>query len=112
VDESQFLKHLTVLVQKAGGELCGVQETMFPDVLSLIMFNSPATGSTLAVQFNPIDFDPDKLIEAIRTKIEASDAMFAGRSVSVKVIALQESANNLRRIADDIDLLITKEKKK
>jgi hypothetical protein len=107
IAESKFTNLLKDIVKGAGGEWCGVQEAMFPD-LPMVLFNSPASRSTLAVRFNPVAFDPSKLNEAIRAKIEASDAQFADRSVSVKVATLQKLQVAVSNLANEIAELIAR----
>ena len=111
--DSKFLLRLKQIVAEAGGEWCGIQEAMFPDgVLPMILFNSPATGSTLAVKFNPVAVDRDKLREEIRAKIEASDALFADRTISIKASEMRKISTTLRDLANGLDLLIDSKKKK
>ena len=107
--DSKFLLRLKQIVAEAGGEWCGIQEAMFPDgVLPMILFNSPATGSTLAVKFNPVVVDRDKLREEIRAKIEASDALFADRSISVKVVTLQKLQTAISNLAAEVNELLAR----
>lgn len=111
VSESKFTNLLKDIVKGAGGDWCGVQDAMFPE-LPMVLFNSPTTRSTLAVRFNPIDFDPRKLNEAIRTRIEASDALFADRTISIKASEMRKISTTLRDLANGLDLLIDSKKKK
>ena len=105
VSESKFTNLLKDIVKGAGGDWCGVQDAMFPE-LPMVLFNSPTTRSTLAVRFNPIDFDPRKLNEAIRTRIEASDALFADRSISVKVATLQKLQTAISSLAAEVNEIL------
>ena len=105
--DSKFLLHIKQIVADAGGVWCGVQESIYPD-LPMVMFNSPTTRSTLCVRFNPIDFDSQKLSEEIRTRIEASDAMFIERSISVKVATLQKLQTAISNLAAEVNELLAR----
>jgi hypothetical protein len=63
------------LVSQAGGQWCGVQESV-PPLPHLLMFNSPQTGSTLAIRINPTEINEAEIVTAIRTRIAASDKQF------------------------------------
>lgn len=67
------LKHIVAL---AGGQWVGVQNlgSLAPP---LLLFNSPATGSTLAVKIPTEKFYDSDLVRDIRAHIGASDALFA-----------------------------------
>ena len=54
-------------VEEGGGIWCGIQES---ELYDLVLFNSPKTGSTLALKTSAI---PPELV---RAKIKASDKTF------------------------------------
>lgn len=64
------------LVSQAGGYWVGVQDlgSLAP---SLLLFNSPTTGSTLAVKLIEQNFSEARLVAEMRQHIADSDALFA-----------------------------------
>ena len=66
------------LVAQAGGQWCGVQETI-PPLPHLLLVTSPKTGSTLAVRFDPKNINRRELVDAIRKRIAESDKTFSRR---------------------------------
>ena len=82
----------------AGADWCGVQDTIALNE-SLLLFNSRETGSTLAVPFNPTDFEYSVVLDAVRKKLADSNAEFAKRRISVKVSTLER----LRKTASELE---------
>ena len=107
ITQSKFTNVLKDIVLGAGAEWCGIQEAMSPE-LPMVLFNSPKTGSTLAVRFNPDSVDSAQLAAAIRAKIEASDAMFIERSISVKVATLQKLQTAISNLAAEVNELLAR----
>lgn len=64
-----YEKYMRRQVEKGGGIFVGIQECEDKDY-DLVLFNSPTTGSTIALK----DYDCDP--ERIRVKIADSDAKF------------------------------------
>jgi hypothetical protein len=62
------------LVSQAGAQWVGIQETVPPEP-HVLLFNSPATGSTLAIHLEP-DMAPREIIEAIQKRLAASNQEF------------------------------------
>ncbi len=97
----------------AGGIWCGVQEPLSSKRPPLLLFNSPDSGSTLAV---PLDQDPQgldwwsDLEAAIRRRIAESDKAFADRRISVKQSVLASISNQLMRLVEEVNALYLKEK--
>lgn len=107
---SAFDTHLHQIVEAAGGTWCGVQESIFPE-LPMLLFNSPKTGSTLAVRFDPTDFDTTQLMVAVREKLAESDRKFEDRTIPVKASVLQElCATFLKWQTEITDILARSEK--
>ena len=96
------------IVQKGGGDWAGIQEG-FPDQPALLLFNSPATGSTLAIAI-PTGWEYDALVRAVQTRIKESDATFADRRISVKAPILSDISNRLMRLVEEVDALYLKDK--
>ena len=102
-EPSGFLTQLQRIVAEAGGEWCGVQETLDTP---LLMFTSPRTGRTLAVKLSHLAVesgDFSSLAETIRKRIAESDADFANRRVSVKASTLQRLSLQASMLAAEID---------
>ena len=99
------------VVEEAGGEWCGIQDTMLNPGLALLLFHSPASGSTLAVRFNPADFDPSKIAEAVHKRLAESDRDFADRTVPVKVSSLQRISSTLASLSTEIKNMYEKKGK-
>jgi hypothetical protein len=75
VSEPQVLFILKGLVSRAGAEWVGVQETV-PPLPFLLLFNSPATDSTLAIKLYP-DLTPQEIVDAIQKRMAESNKQFA-----------------------------------
>ncbi len=108
----RLIAQLKQIVQAAGGEFCGIQ-TAITAGDDLLLFNSPTTGSTLAVKFNPINFDdnPTALVTAIRKRLLESDKDFADRKIHVKASVLESIHDTLIAIASELQELYTKKEK-
>jgi hypothetical protein len=78
MSEQQVEAILKQLVERAVGPRMwvGVQE-LEDSTTSLLLFNSPTTGSTLAVKFNPKNIHQDRLIAEMQQRRAFSDAEFA-----------------------------------
>ena len=63
------------LVSQAGAQWVGVQETV-PPIPHLLLFNSPASSSTLAIRLEP-DMTPREIVEAIHERLVSSDKEFS-----------------------------------
>ena len=107
----QFLKEA---VHEADCLWCGVQETIEPQV-ALLLFNSPTTGSTLAVKFNPTHFSFKDLVTAIKARREESDETFKERRISLKLSVLRGWMNKAillgaDEIATEINAVLNRRK--
>lgn len=71
------LSILKRVVCQAGGEWVGIQETV-PPLPPLLLFNSPATDSTLAVKMDP-EMTVAELGKAVQKRIADSDKTFKRR---------------------------------
>lgn len=87
---------------RAGGEWCGVQSTINAEV-SLLLFNSPTTGSTLAIPFNPLNFDTVVLEKRVALRITESDKTFARKKINVMASDLERIADTLSELAAEIN---------
>ena len=96
-------KRLKGIVELGGGEWVGIQEGM-DGIPALILFNSPQTGCTLAV-------DEELLIiagaEAIRNKIEKSNTAFASARIPITRVVFDQLVQNLKSCLE----LLAKESK-
>lgn len=77
MSEQQSLSILKRLVSQAGAEWVGVQETV-PPLPFLLLFNSPATDSTLAIKLNP-DLTPKEIVDAIQKRMADSNKTFKNK---------------------------------
>ena len=94
IAESARITRLKRHVLAGGGVWVGIQEALTPDTPSLALFNSPTTGSTLAL---PDDerFDSREVHE----KIEASDKLFGkGRFIKVHRATAEIFLNDLKEV--------------
>lgn len=103
------LTMLKQIVADAGGEWCGVQESL-SDGPPLLMFTSPETCSTLAIPFDPLSFDGSKLYNTILAKIAESSRKFADRPITVKASVLKDLSNRLLQLSTEIDGLYLRKK--
>jgi len=101
-----FPDRLKRAVIAGGGEFVGLQEGIPPSP-AILLFNSPTTGSTLAIPITDLllTFSDSDFSTAVRTKIAESDAMFADRNVSVKASVLTAMSNTLQQLRNEIDAL-------
>lgn len=76
IGEQRVEAILKLVVERAGAEYVGIQE-LPDDTDTLLLFNSPATGSTLAVHFNPKNIHQDRLQQEVSVRMAESDALFA-----------------------------------
>jgi len=82
-----------------GGEFVGIQESLTPDTPSLVLFNSPTTGSTLALPVND-DFSA----QAVHQRIEASDKAFGkGRYVKIPRAIFERYIAELKGLITDFE---------
>ena len=107
--DRRFTEQLKRIVSKAGGEWCGIQESMIGDP-PLLLFNSPKSDSTLAVKFNPIDFDPARLEVAIRKRLEESDKNFADHKITVKASLLEGMLANTNALVVELEKMLGRAK--
>ena len=78
-----FPERLKRAVIAGGGEYVGLQQGIPPSP-DLVLFNSPTTGSTLAIPLTDIvlvTFSDSEFSARVRDRIVASDATFANRKV-------------------------------
>lgn len=94
----ESIQALRDVVDSAGADWCGVQDTIDPEK-SLLLFNSRKTGSTLAVSFNPLNFYSVNLYHTVIARLTESDAEFASRKISVKLSTLER----LRKTASELE---------
>ena len=109
-EPSGFLTQLQRIVAEAGGEWCGVQETLDTP---LLMFTSPRTGSTLAVKLSHLTVesgDFSSLAETIRKRIAESDKDFADRKISVKRSVLEGLLANANALVVELEKILGREK--
>lgn len=92
--DEHIINRLKAAVKSAGADWCGIQETI-PPLPSLLLFNSPKSGSTLAVRFYPSNFDSASIAAAVRRKMKESDKKFKVETIRVPVAALDELASSL-----------------
>jgi hypothetical protein len=93
------------VVDAVGADWCGVQDTIQPDV-SLLLFNSRTTGSTLAVPFNPLSFNTGDLYPRVLKRLQESDATFSKRRVSVKYSDLERLHKTASKIAEELGIIL------
>ena len=113
MDDKFLIEDLKAIVAEAGGIWCGVQEPLGSEQPPLLLFNSPDSGSTLAVPLNQNPQAPDWWITlemAIRNRIAESDKTFADRRIYLKASKLHDISNRLMRLVEEVDALYLKEK--
>lgn len=92
-----MVKRIHRAVVSGGGQWLGIQEIIEGD--PLVMFNSPTTGSTLAVPFNPATFTDADFSTAVHKRIADSDKKFAEAKVTVPRALLLEAADVLEKVS-------------
>ena len=110
MDDKFLIEDLKAIVAEAGGVWCGVQEPLGSEQPSLLLFNSPDSGSTLAIPLDQNAVEWSDLVAAICKRIKESDATFADRRISVKASILSDISNRLMRLVEEVDALYLKEK--
>ena len=110
------IEYLKSLVTEAGGEWCGVQTT-FDGSKPLLLFNSPNSGSTLAIVLDYADagmrtgaLDASKIVNDIRKRLEESDKDFANRKISVKASVLENIHDTLIAISAELEQILGRKK--
>jgi hypothetical protein len=71
---------LKLVVERAGAEYVGLQEIpqdLGADYTCLLLFNSPKTHSTLAININPNKIHQDQIQHEVAARMATSDAEFA-----------------------------------
>ena len=104
---NSFPNRLKRAVLAGGGEYVGLQQGIHPSP-DLLLFNSPTTGSTLAIPITDlllVTFSDSEFSTAVRTKIAESDKTFADRKISVKESVLTAISNTLQQLRNEIDAL-------
>ena len=102
-----FPNRLKRAVLAGGGEFVGIQQGIYPSP-DLLLFNSPTTGSTLAIPLTDavlVTFSDSEFSTAVRAKIVESDATFADRKIWIKASTLTTLSNRLGQLKDEIDEL-------
>lgn len=93
------IQELRKAVEAGGGVWLGVQETIEPP--ALVLFNSPTTGSTLAI------FEDVLSEDIVRKKIERSDRNFLAAPVRISRKNFERLIEHARGIED---ILLSEEK--
>lgn len=93
------IQELRKAVEAGGGVWLGVQETIEPP--ALVLFNSPTTGSTLAI------FEDALSEDIVRKKIERSDRNFLAAPVRISRKNFERLIEHARGIED---ILLSEEK--
>jgi len=75
------------------------------------MFTSPQTGSTLAIPFDPLDFDDSELYNQVIAKLAESNQKFSDRPISIKASVLKDLSNRLMQLATEISDLYSRSEK-
>jgi hypothetical protein len=100
----EVLKKLKGVVSKVGADWCGIQETINPNE-ALLLFNSRKSNSTLAVKFDPSNFDIFVLEEAAAERLHKSDHLFKERKISVKESTLDRIQKTASEIVAEVEEL-------
>ena len=101
---NKFPDRLRRAVLAGGGEFVGIQQGLGP-APDLLLFNSPTTGSTLAIPITDlllVTFSDSEFSTRVREKIAESDKTFADRKVTVKASVLQDISKRLFELSEEI----------
>lgn len=107
--ESTAIQGLRNLVKDAGGEWIGVQTDIEYNTATLV-FRVPGTKKSLHVPFHPVDFSASELFLAVEERVKKETAEDPGQKVSVAILKLQDIANTLRSISQELDALCARRK--
>jgi hypothetical protein len=102
---SIFEQNMRRIVGAAGGKWLGIQNAVFPDMLPVLSFTNPETGTLSSIRIDPISYDETALYLKIREMLDVDKTRAEGRYVRVPVRVLRELAVKLLKLAEEIAAL-------
>jgi hypothetical protein len=100
----ELTRKLKGIVSTIGADWCGIQETINPHQ-ALLLFNSRKSNTTLAIKFDPVDFDYAYAKTAAASRLIESDNDFADRRISVKASTLDRIAKSASEVLAEVEEL-------